>query len=41
MQTTTAEALKNTEAYNEGAKKLASQVANLNQVYGNMLGALV
>ena len=29
------------EAYNEGAKKLASQVANLNQVYGNMLGALV
>ena len=41
MQVTTAEALKNSEAYNEGAKKLASQVANLNQVYGNMLGALV
>lgn len=35
------EALKNQEAYEAGAKQLASQVADLNKVYGNMLNALV
>lgn len=34
------EALKSQEAYEAGAKKLASQVADLNKVYGNMLNAL-
>lgn len=34
------ESLKNQEAYVAGTKKLASQVADLNQVYGNMLNAL-
>ena len=34
------EALKNQEAYVAGAKQLASQVADLNKVYGNMLNAL-
>lgn len=34
------EALKSHEAYEAGAKKLASQVADLNKVYGNMLNAL-
>ena len=34
------EALKSQEAYVAGAKQLASQVADLNKVYGNMLNAL-
>lgn len=40
MTTTAAEAVKNQEAYVAGAKQLASQVADLNKVYGNMLSAL-
>ena len=36
----TAEALKSHEAYAAGTKQLASQVADLNKVYGNMLNAL-
>lgn len=40
MTDVTAEALKSQEAYEAGAKKLASQVADLNKVYGNMLNAL-
>ena len=43
MQTLTAvssEAVKSHEAYAAGAKQLASQVADLNKVYGNMLNAL-
>lgn len=34
------ESLKNQEAYEAAAKKLAAQVADLNKVYGNMLNAL-
>ena len=33
-------ALKNQQAYEEATKKLAAQVADLNKIYGNMLGAL-
>ena len=33
-------AMKNTAAYEEATKQLASQVADLNKIYGNMLGAL-
>ena len=40
MNTVAAEALKSHEAYAAGAKQLASQVADLNKVYGNMLNAL-
>ena len=40
MNTVAGEALKNQEAYEAGAKKLANQVADLNKVYGNMLNAL-
>jgi chromosome segregation ATPase len=40
MIETTNEALENQKAYAEGAKKLASQVADLQKVYGNMLNAL-
>ena len=40
MNTVAAEALKSQEAYAAGAKQLASQVADLNKVYGNMLNAL-
>ena len=40
MTDVSAEALKAQEAYEAGAKKLASQVADLNKVYGNMLNAL-
>jgi gliding motility-associated protein GldL len=40
LQTSTAEALKNQQAYEEANKKLAAQVADLNKVYGNMLSAL-
>ena len=40
MTDVAAEALKNQEAYKAGAEKLASQVADLNKVYGNMLNAL-
>ena len=35
-----AEAMKSHEAYAAGAQQLASQVADLNKVYGNMLNAL-
>ena len=34
------EAQKNHEAYNAASAKLAKQVADLNQIYGNMLNAL-
>ena len=40
MTDASAEALKAQEAYEAAAKKLASQVADLNKVYGNMLNAL-
>ena len=40
MTEVAAEALKNQEAYEVAAKKLATQVADLNKVYGNMLSAL-
>ena len=40
MNEVAGEALKNQEAYEAGAKKLAGQVADLNKVYGNMLNAL-
>ena len=40
LQTSTAEVLKNQQAYEEANKKLAAQVADLNKVYGNMLSAL-
>ena len=40
MNTVVGEALKSQEAYEAGTKKLASQVADLNKVYGNMLNAL-
>jgi len=40
MAATTAEAMKSSEAYEAGAKKLAGQIADLNKVYGNMLNAL-
>ncbi len=40
MQNVSAEVMKSQEAYEEGAKKLAGQVADLNKIYGNMLGAL-
>lgn len=40
MQNVSVEAMKSQEAYEEGAKKLAGQVADLNKIYGNMLGAL-
>ena len=40
MNAVVGEALKSQEAYEAGAKKLASQVADLNKVYGNMLNAL-
>lgn len=40
LQAAQAEAIKNTEAYEAGTKKLAAQVADLNKVYGNMLNAL-
>ena len=40
MNEVAGEALKDQEAYEAGAKKLAGQVADLNKVYGNMLNAL-
>ena len=40
MTDVSAEALKAQEAYEAAAKKLATQVADLNKVYGNMLNAL-
>lgn len=40
MTDVSTEALKAQEAYEAGAKKLATQVADLNKVYGNMLNAL-
>ena len=40
MNNVASEALKSQEAYAAGAKQLASQVADLNKVYGNMLNAL-
>lgn len=40
MTDASAEALKAQEAYEAATKKLASQVADLNKVYGNMLNAL-
>lgn len=40
MQTAMADAAKNATIYEDGAKKLASQIADLNKVYGNMLNAL-
>ena len=40
LTTVSADALKSHEAYAAGAKQLASQVADLNKVYGNMLNAL-
>lgn len=40
MNNVVGEALKSQEVYEAGAKKLASQVADLNKIYGNMLNAL-
>lgn len=40
MQTASAEAVKNSQAYEAATKQLAAQVADLNKVYGNMLNAL-
>lgn len=40
MQTSVTEAAKNCVAYEDSAKKLASQVADLNKIYGNMLNAI-
>jgi len=40
MQVTVAEAAKSYVAYEDGAKKLAQQVADLNKIYGNMLNSL-
>ena len=40
LTTISSEAVKSHEAYAAGAKQLASQVADLNKVYGNMLNAL-
>lgn len=40
MQATVAEAAKSYVSYEDGAKKLAQQVADLNKIYGNMLTAL-
>ena len=40
MQTTISEAAQSYVAYEDGAKKLAQQVADLNKIYGNMLNAL-
>ncbi len=40
METSTQEAMKNYAAYEDGTKKLAAQVADLNKIYGNMLTAL-
>lgn len=40
LTTVSTEAVKSHEAYAAGAKQLASQVADLNKVYGNMLNAL-
>jgi hypothetical protein len=40
MTETAQAAHKSEEAYAAGAKQLASQVAELNKVYGNMLNAL-
>lgn len=40
MANMTAEAMKSSQEYEAGAKKLAGQIADLNKVYGNMLNAL-
>ncbi len=40
MQAAAAEAVKNQQAYEDGAKQLASKIADLNKIYGNMLTAL-
>lgn len=40
VQTSVAEAAKSYTIYEDGAKKLAQQVADLNKIYGNMLNAL-
>ena len=40
MQASVTEASKNCVAYEDGARKLAAQVADLNKIYGNMLNAL-
>ena len=40
MQTAMTDAARNAAAYEDGAKKLAAQVADLNKIYGNMLNAL-
>lgn len=40
MQNASKVALESTQAYSMSAKQLADQVANLNQIYGNMLNAL-
>ena len=40
MNESAAEAMKSHAAFEEGSKKLASQVADLNKIYGNMLTAL-
>ncbi|MBQ7192674.1 MAG: gliding motility protein GldL [Paludibacteraceae bacterium] len=40
MQTAMTDAAKNATLYEDGAKKLASQIADLNKIYGNMLNAL-
>lgn len=40
MTASTEEAMRNQAAYEEGVKKLAAQVTDLNKIYGNMLTAL-
>lgn len=40
MNESAAETMKNHVAFEEGSKKLAAQVADLNKIYGNMLTAL-
>lgn len=40
MQTAMTDAAKNATMYEDGAKKLAAQIADLNKIYGNMLNAL-
>ena len=40
VQNAMADAAKNATLYEDGAKKLAGQVADLNKIYGNMLNAL-
>lgn len=40
MKAVVAQSLQDQQAYGEGAKKLAAQIADLNKVYGNMLTAL-